>query len=247
LLGVFVVICGAAAAGDAAEDAIDQPLSVKAKFRFHALETASPGFVVEMAAYAGAMHWMHMPEEWGQGASSYGKRVASAAGATAIRNVFAFALDSTLREDPRFRRSGQGNVFRRIGHATRETFVTRTDRGRARFAVSRFGSAVGAACLSNVWYPDRLNTFSSGMEQAAATIGLDLLGNVASEFWPDVKQSSFAAADAREAALPPTFTATRGELQCRIEFCLWAPLWPFWRLFHDRDKRPRNCICPGKD
>jgi hypothetical protein len=25
------------------------------------------------------------------------------------------------------------------------------------------------------------------MEQGAATIGLDLLGNVASEFWPDVK------------------------------------------------------------
>jgi hypothetical protein len=188
LLAAFVVLCGAAAAEDAAEDEMDQPLGVKAKLRFHAVETASPGFVVEMAAYAGALHWMHVPEEWGQGASSYGKRVASAAGATAIRNVFAFALDSTLREDPRFRRSGQGNVFRRIGHATRETFVTRTDRGRARFAASRFGSAVGAACLSNVWYPDRLNTFSSGMEQAAATIGLDLLGNVASEFWPDVKQ-----------------------------------------------------------
>ncbi|MBI3407209.1 MAG: hypothetical protein HY040_02485, partial [Planctomycetes bacterium] len=49
----------------------------------------------------------------------------------------------------------------------------------------------GAACLSNVWYPDRLNTFSKGMEQGAATIGLDLLGNIASEFWPDVKHKLF--------------------------------------------------------
>jgi hypothetical protein len=169
----------------------DQPLSVKAKLRFHAVETASPGFVVEMAAYAGVLHWMDTPREWGQGGAAYGKRVASAAGATAIRNVFAFALDSTLHEDPRYRRSGHGNFFVRIGHAARETFVTRTDGGRTRFATWRFGSAVGAACLSNVWYPDRLNTFSSGMEQGAATIGLDLLGNIASEFWPDLKRIAF--------------------------------------------------------
>jgi hypothetical protein len=97
-------------------------------------------------------------------------------------------LDSTLREDPRYRRSGHGKMFARMGHAARETFVTRTDGGRTRFATWRFGSAVGAAYLSNVWYPDRLNTFSSGLEQGAATIGLDLLGNVAIEFWPDVRR-----------------------------------------------------------
>ncbi len=180
---VLLLLCGVAWA----EGPAGQPLTVTAKLKWHAEQTASPGFVVEMAAYAGVLHWMDTPREWGQGAAPYGKRVASAAGATAIRNVFAFALDAPLREDPRYRRSGRGNVFVRIGHATRETVVTRTDRGRTRFATWRFGSALGAACLSNVWYPDRLNTFSSGMEQGAATIGLDWLGNVASEFWPDLK------------------------------------------------------------
>jgi hypothetical protein len=169
----------------------DRALSVKGKLRFHAEQTASPGFVVEMAAYAGVLHWMDTPREWGLGGAAYGKRVASAAGATAVRNVFAFALDSTLHEDPRYRRSGHGNFLTRMGHAARETFVTRTDGGRTRFATWRFGSAVGAAYLSNVWYPDRLNTFASGMEQGAATIGLDLLGNVASEFWPDVRHRVF--------------------------------------------------------
>ena len=181
-LGVLLLLVGAARAG---QD--DQPLSVKAKLRFHAEQTASPAFVVEMAAYAGVLQWIDVPREWGQGAGPYGKRLASAAGATAIRNVFAFALDSTLGEDPRYRRSGHGNFFGRIGHAARETVVTRTDTGRSRFATWRFGSAIGAAYLSNIWYPDRLNTFSSGLEQGAATIGLDLLGNIASEFWPDLK------------------------------------------------------------
>jgi hypothetical protein len=88
---------------------------------------------------------MDTPREWGQGGAAYGKRVASASGATAIRDVFAFALDASLREDPRYRRSGHGNFFARAGHAARETFVTRTDGGRVRFATWRFGSAVGAA------------------------------------------------------------------------------------------------------
>jgi hypothetical protein len=144
-----------------------------------------------MAVYAGVLHWMDTPREWGQGAAPYGKRVASAAGATAIRNVFAFGLDSTLHEDPRCPRSGHGNLFRRIGHAARETVITRTDRGHTRFATWRFGSALGAAYLSNAWYPDRLNTFSSGLEQGAASIGLDLLGNIGNEFWPDVKRKLF--------------------------------------------------------
>ena len=187
LAAALVLVASAAWAADEA----DSPLSAGAKFRYHAKETASPAFLAETAAYAGVLHWMDTPTEWGQGAATYGKRVASAGGATAIRNLFAFALDSTLREDPRYRRAGRGGFFARMGHAARETVLTRSDAGRRRFATWRFGSAIGAACLSNVWYPDRLNTFSSGMEQAAATIGLDLLGNAASEFWPDVKRIIF--------------------------------------------------------
>ena len=182
LLWFFAVLAGAQSV---------QPLSVGGKFNLHAQATASPGFVAETAAYAGVLHWMNTPREWGQDAPAYGRRVASAAGATAIRNFFAFGLDATLGEDPRFQRSGHGRFFARTKHAALETFLTRTDRGTRRLATWRFGSAIGAAYLSNVWYPDRLNTVSSGLEQGAATIGLDLLGNIASEFWPDMKRKFF--------------------------------------------------------
>src|ERR1035441_4511484 len=79
-----------------AGEPVDQPLSVKAKLRLHAQQTAGVGFVAEMAVYAGVLHWMDTPREWGQGASSYGKRVASAAGATAIRHGFAHPHDRTV-------------------------------------------------------------------------------------------------------------------------------------------------------
>ena len=163
------------------------PLGVARKFQYHWRQLANPGFVAETAAYAGVVHWMDTPEEWGQGAAAYGKRLASAAGASAIRGVFAFTLDSALREDPRYRRSGCGGFFSRLGHAARETFLTHTDSGGSRIATWRIGSAFGASYLSNVWYPYRLNTFASGLEQGAITLSGDLLTNLASEYWPGFK------------------------------------------------------------
>ena len=38
------------------------------------------------------------------------------------------------------------------------------------------------------WYPDRLNTVGRGLTQGTTQIGFDLLANIGSEFWPDVKK-----------------------------------------------------------
>ncbi len=168
-----------------------EPLTVGEKLRIHFWRSVGVGSFAETAVYAAALHGIDLPREWGQSAEAYGWRVASAAGATAIRNVFAFTLDAPLREDPRYERSGPGGAWKRAGHAVVHTVITRTDGGRHRLATWRIGSAYGAAFLSNVWYPDRLNTFASGMEQGSATIGLDLVTNLASEFWPDVKRKLF--------------------------------------------------------
>ncbi len=169
----------------------DVPLGFAGKASFHLQKVVNPEFAPLIAARAGVLQWHDSPHEWGQGAGAYGKRAASAAGGTAIRNTFALALDSTLREDPRYRRIGEGGVFARVAHAIRETFLTRTDSGRVRFATWRFGSAIGAAFLTNVWYPDRVNTVSSGLEDAATSIGGDVLVNVGNEFWPDLRRKLF--------------------------------------------------------
>jgi hypothetical protein len=39
-----------------------------------------------------------------------------------------------------------------------------------------------------MWYPERLNTVRLGFIQGSVTVGLDLAGNLASEFWPDIKR-----------------------------------------------------------
>jgi hypothetical protein len=105
-----------------------------------------------------------------------------------IRNGLAFGLDSTLHQDPRYFRLGAGSFWSRSGHALRGTILTRTDSGGETLSTWRIGSAYGAAFLSNQWYPDRLNTVGLGSSQGSTTRALDLVRNLASEFWPEIKK-----------------------------------------------------------
>jgi len=164
---------------------------LNSKLRYHAEATFGRSSILESAAYAGILQSFGAPEEWGQGAGAYGKRVASTVGYSAIHGVLAFGLDSTLHQDPRYFRSGSGGFWRRTGHALRGTILTRTDGGGETLSTWRLGSAYGAAFLSNQWYPDRLNTVRLGVLQGSLQVGFDFASNVGSEFWPEIKRKLF--------------------------------------------------------
>jgi hypothetical protein len=166
-------------------------LSVTAKFHFHAENVYSPLAIAGTAAYAGILQADNAPKEWGQGADAYGKRFASTMAWSGIHSALAFGLDSTLKQDPRYHRSGATGFWRRSGHALRGTILTRTDSGGETLSTWRIGSAYGASYLSNQWYPDRLNTARLGFIQGSVTLGFDLVSNLAIEFWPDLRSRVF--------------------------------------------------------
>jgi hypothetical protein len=66
--------------------------------------------------------------------------------------------------------------------------LTRTDTGGEALSTWRLGSAYGTAFLSDEWYPDRLNTVGEGALQGSLRMMFDLVSNVGSEFWPDVRR-----------------------------------------------------------
>jgi len=164
------------------------PLDVTDKLRFHAESTFGPFAIVGIAAYAGALQEFRAPLEWGQGGAPYGKRAASTAGAWGIHGVLAFGLDSMLHQDPRYYRSLRTGFWRRTGDGLRETILTHNDAGGETLSTWRIGSAYGSAYLSNLWYPDRLNTARLGFIQGSVGLGFGLAGNLGSEFWPDIKR-----------------------------------------------------------
>jgi len=167
------------------------PLDWKGKLRFHANRAYGPLALVGMAAYAGFLQEVNSPKEWGQGGSAYGERYASTLAWSGIHGVMAFGLDTALHQDPRYYRSDVTGFWRRAGHAVRGTFVTRTDAGGETLATWRLGSDYGAAFLSNIWYPARLDKPRYGVEDGSISLGFDVLGNVGAEFWPDIKRTVF--------------------------------------------------------
>ena len=167
-----------------------EPLDSRSKLGLHVERVSSPLAMAGLGASAGIMQWTGSPEEWGQGARGYGRRFASTAGTSAIRETLAFGLDSTLHQDPRYFRSLSRGFWRRAAHALRGTILTPTDRGGETLSAWRLGSAYGAAFLSNQWYPDRLNTFGRCMTRGSLGIGVDFATNLASEFWPDLKRKA---------------------------------------------------------
>jgi hypothetical protein len=185
---IFAVSAAIPVAGVAqTSDALDW----KDKLRFHAESTYSPSAILGVALYAGVLQEADAPKEWGQGAAAYGKRFGSTLAWSGVHSAMAFGLDSTLHQDPRYFRSGSKGFWRRSGHALRGTMLTRTDSGGETLSTWRLGSAYGAAFLSNMWYPDRLNTVRLGLIEGSVTLGFDLVGNLGKEFWPDIKKKAF--------------------------------------------------------
>jgi hypothetical protein len=164
------------------------PAAWQSKLLYHAETAYGPTALAGSAAWDGLLQELNYPREWGQGAAGYGKRLGSTLAYTGMRNVLGFGLDSAMRQDPRYYRSADMGLFRRMGHVISGTVLTRTDAGGETLATWRLGSAYGAAFLSNEWYPDRLNTVKLGFEQGTAQLGFDLLANLRIEFWPDVKK-----------------------------------------------------------
>jgi hypothetical protein len=167
------------------------PLDVNDKLDYHIKQSVGPLAIVGDAAYAAILQEIDTPTEWGQGGSPYGRRLASTAACSGIHSALAFGLDSALHEDPRYFRSTGGRFWHRAGHAFRGVVLTHTDHGTETFSIWRFGSAYGAAYVSNQWYPGRLNTVSLGFAQGSLQLGFDLARNLASEFGPDIKRMVF--------------------------------------------------------
>ena len=178
-----IPVAGIAQTGD--------PLDVMGKLHYHAQATYGPTSILSDAAYAAILQADAAPTEWRGGAEAYGRRVASMVAWSGVHSALAFGLDSTLHQDPRYFRSRSAGFWRRSAHALRGTILTRTDAGGETLSTWRIGSAYGAAFLSDLWYPARVDTVGQGFIHGSITLGFGLASNLGAEFWPDIKSKLF--------------------------------------------------------
>ena len=129
------------------------------------------------------------PPEWGQGASGYGKRIASGYGRLVINRTIRFGVAALDHEDPRFTHSNEAGYWRRFRYASVHYVMARSDDGGLMPAYSRFAGAYGAAFVANVWYPESRANTSHALMRGSTALAAGYAWNVFREFWPDIKKA----------------------------------------------------------
>lgn len=129
---------------------------------------------------------------YGRHWDAYGMRFGAAVADLTTQSMFSTGLACLLRQDPRYFRKGpEYGVLSRVAYSLSRMVVTRADSGSRTFnSASVLGMALGIAA-SNAYYPSasRTGTIMAGRIETSVFGGA--MGNLMSEFWPDVQRKLF--------------------------------------------------------
>jgi hypothetical protein len=163
------------------------PLTPGQKFHLFAKSSFDPFAYVAAGLQSGLSQAQNEFPGYGQGAAGYGKRYGAALADQVSSNFFAnFFWPVLLKEDPRYFRSGQGSIKRRIGYSLAQEFVTRTDSGHRRFNFSNVLGAFSSGGLANLYYPSTDRGLSLTMSRSAISLAYGSVGGLVDEFWTDI-------------------------------------------------------------
>jgi hypothetical protein len=162
------------------------PLTLTQKYLYTFDKVAGPGALFGMGVHALIDDAMNMPHQWGTESGSLGLRAASTFGRSFLRENIAFGVRALDHEDPRYFRSGHGNVLSRVRYAAIHTFLVRNDSGATMPAYSMFVADSTMPFLAQTWRPE---PFSVGRGFRGIGIGMStgVASNVFNEFWPDIR------------------------------------------------------------
>ncbi len=96
-------------------------------------------------------------------------------------------LPGVLHEDPRFFRRGAGSFLGRASYAASRVFITHRDNGSAGLNISELAGNSGVVAITCLYYPNSRSA-SEGLERFGIQLGNDMISNLLTEFWPDVKR-----------------------------------------------------------
>jgi hypothetical protein len=94
---------------------------------------------------------------------------------------------SIFHQDPRYFRRVAGSGRSRLAYAVSRLLWTHGDSGGTQFNYSEWLGNSTAVAISNACYPDQRSA-SSSISKLAMQIGIDAVGNVLREFWPDLQR-----------------------------------------------------------
>jgi hypothetical protein len=130
------------------------PLTARQKLRLAAHQTFDWTSFVDASVAAAIDQSTNAHTGFGGGASGYGKRWAANFADNRTGDLLShYVFAALFRQDPRYFYQGTGTIPSRLAHALSSVFVARSDRGTSMPNYAQIFGNIGAAALSNVYYP----------------------------------------------------------------------------------------------
>jgi hypothetical protein len=165
-----------------------QPITSRAKFKIASEDSLDRGTFVLAAAFGGLGQMTNGHRSFGQGAAGFGKYFGASYGDLLIGNYMSEAVyPSLFHQDPRYFRRGAGTGRSRFAYAVSRVLWTRRDSGGTQFNYSEWLGNSTAVAISNAYYPDHRSA-ADNVSKLAMQVGVDAIGNVLKEFWPDLQR-----------------------------------------------------------
>lgn len=166
-----------------------QPLTVKQKFTIARKDSFDTPVLGTTAVFAGISQLEGSSEKvYGGGVKGYVYRYGINYADQVIGNFFPEAIVPTIfHTDPRYFRKGEGSIAGRTFYAVSRIFVCKNNNGNLTFNVNEFVGNEAAAATVSLYHPMQ-RRYQDIDSEAFSFLVSDTLGQIAKEFWPDVKR-----------------------------------------------------------
>ena len=163
-----------------------KPLTAGQKFKIASEDSLDRGTFALAAVFGGSGQLTNSNKSFGQGGAGFGRYFGASYGDLLIGNYMTEAVyPSILHQDPRYFRRGTGGGRSRFAYAVSQVLWTHRDSGGTQFNYSEWLGNSTAVAISNAYYRDQRSAGSS-ISKVAMQVGVDAVGNVLKEFWPDL-------------------------------------------------------------
>lgn len=165
-----------------------KPIGAREKFKIARSDSFDwPNFIL-LAGYAAQSQMAAGGFGHSGGMTEFAKFYGRSVGDQIIGSYLTEAImPSLLHEDPRYFRMGTGSLRRRAAYSATRVFVSRRDNGRWHFNYSEILGNSAVISITSLYYPESQSA-SEGAERLAMALGNDMISNLLTEFWPDIKR-----------------------------------------------------------
>jgi hypothetical protein len=170
------------------KDAPLTPLTGSQRFHLYLKQNfTTPGIYLKTSFFVLRDQARGEPPEW-EGASGFGKRVASNYGLYAIQNSFSALGNGLMGYEPRYDRCKCEGLGPRTRHALTRNFVTYNRNLAYRPQVPLYVAAFGAGAVSAQWRPN-ISNWEAAYRAAASQAVFGVMFNWIGEFAPEISRT----------------------------------------------------------